>query len=200
VAGLDPDDSRPPYVQVAAALRASIRNGALQPGGKLPSGSELAQRYGVARMTVQNAIRLLRSEGLVVTRQGSGVYVRTRPASPIHDAALMWLHLDCRDPAVLAEFYHQLLGWDVVRSDAEHVVITDGSLSVCFARVDNYQAPGWPDSAAPKRYHFDLKVADLPAAVARCLELGAGKPEFQPGGDRWTVLTDPEGHPFCLCV
>lgn len=44
-----------------------------QPGDKLPSGPELAKRFGVARMTVQQAIRLLRDEGLVVSRQGSGV-------------------------------------------------------------------------------------------------------------------------------
>jgi hypothetical protein len=35
-------------------------------------------------------------------------------------------------------------------------------------------------------------------AIERCLELGAATPVFQPGGDRWTVLTDPAGHPFCL--
>ncbi|PZG03552.1 hypothetical protein C1I95_33755 [Micromonospora craterilacus] len=30
------------------------------------------------------------------------------------------------------------------------------------------------------------------------LKLGAAKPEHQPGGDRFRVLTDPAGHPFCL--
>ena len=35
--------------------------------------------------------------------------------------------------------------------------------------------------------------------LSGCLALGAGQPAFQPGGDRWTVLTDPAGHPFCLC-
>lgn len=29
--------------------------------------------------------------------------------------------------------------------------------------------------------------------------LGAGKPDLQPAGARLTVLTDPDGHPFCLC-
>jgi len=29
-------------------------------------------------------------------------------------------------------------------------------------------------------------------------EAGCGQPEFQPGGDRPMVLTDPAGHPFCL--
>ena len=52
---------------------------------------------------------------------------------------------------------------------------------------------------SPKRYHVDLEVADVTRAVDRCLELGATKPDFQPGGKSWTVLTDPGGHPFCLC-
>ncbi len=80
---LDPDDPRPPYQQVANALRAAILTRRLAPGEKLPSGSELAQRYGVARMTIQQAIRLLRDEGLVVSRQGSGVFVRERTARAI---------------------------------------------------------------------------------------------------------------------
>jgi DNA-binding transcriptional regulator YhcF (GntR family) len=83
VAALDPDDPRPPYVQVASALRAAILTKKLQPGEKLPSGSQLAERYGVARMTVQTAIRELRAEGLVVSRQGSGVFVRERTARPV---------------------------------------------------------------------------------------------------------------------
>ena len=80
---LDPDDPRPPYVQVAGALRAAILTKTVQPGEQLPSGSQLAKRYGVARMTVQQAIRLLRDEGLVVSRQGSGVFVRERTARPV---------------------------------------------------------------------------------------------------------------------
>jgi DNA-binding transcriptional regulator YhcF (GntR family) len=80
---LDPDDPRPPYVQVAAALRAAILTRTFRPGEKLPSGPQLAQRYGVARMTVQGALRLLRDEGLIVSRQGSGVFVRERTERPV---------------------------------------------------------------------------------------------------------------------
>jgi DNA-binding transcriptional regulator YhcF (GntR family) len=80
---LDPDDPRPPYLQVAGALRAAILTRTLEPGEQLPSGSQLASRYGVARMTVQQAIRVLRDEGLVVSRQGSGVFVRERTARPV---------------------------------------------------------------------------------------------------------------------
>jgi DNA-binding transcriptional regulator YhcF (GntR family) len=80
---LDPNDPRPPYQQIANALRAAILTRKLAPGEKLPSGNELAQRYGVARMTIQQAVRLLRDEGLIVSRQGSGVFVRERTARAI---------------------------------------------------------------------------------------------------------------------
>ena len=70
-------------MQIANALRAAILTRQLAPGEQLPSGNELSKRYGVARMTVQQALRVLRDEGLVVTRQGSGVFVRGRSERPI---------------------------------------------------------------------------------------------------------------------
>lgn len=80
---LDLDDPRPPYQQVAAALRAAILTRKIEPGEKLPSQAELTQRYGVARMTIQQALRILKDEGLVSSRQGSGMYVRERTARPV---------------------------------------------------------------------------------------------------------------------
>lgn len=80
---LDPDDPRPPYLQIANALRAAILTKTLAAGEQLPSGNELAKRYGVARMTVQQAFKILREEGLIVSRQGSGVFVRERTERPV---------------------------------------------------------------------------------------------------------------------
>lgn len=80
---LDPEDPRPPYQQVAAQLRAAILTRKLTPGERLPSQAELSQRYGVARMTIQQALRILKDEGLTVSRQGSGVFVRERTARPV---------------------------------------------------------------------------------------------------------------------
>src|SRR5437016_3640390 len=80
---LDQDDPRPPYIQIANQLRAAILTKKLAPGEKLASGAELAKRYGVARQTVQNALDVLRGEGLIVSRQGSGVFVRERTEKPV---------------------------------------------------------------------------------------------------------------------
>ena len=54
-----------------------------RPGDKRPSCTELAKTYAVAPMTVQNALRELRDEGLIVSRQGSGVFVRERTERPV---------------------------------------------------------------------------------------------------------------------
>lgn len=80
---IDPDDPRPPSQQIANMLRAAILTRKLAPGEKLPSGPQLVERYKVAKATVEQAIRILRDEGLVVSRKGSGVYVRERTERPV---------------------------------------------------------------------------------------------------------------------
>ena len=76
---IDKTDDRPPYRQIAAALREAITLGRLAPGGQLPSESELVERYGVARMTVRQALQVLKAEGLIVSQHGRGVFVRSAP-------------------------------------------------------------------------------------------------------------------------
>ncbi|GAA1028734.1 GntR family transcriptional regulator [Virgisporangium ochraceum] len=81
--GLNPDDPRPASQQIANLLRAAIVNRQLAPGDRLPSQGALAQRYGVARETVKSALRILRDEHRIVTRQGCGTYVRSQAERPI---------------------------------------------------------------------------------------------------------------------
>jgi putative hydrolase of HD superfamily len=80
---IDPEDKRQPNVQIAASIRAAILTGELAPGAQLPPGHELADFFGVSRMTVSAAIRTLRDEGFVRSRTGSGVYVRDQAALPV---------------------------------------------------------------------------------------------------------------------
>lgn len=73
---MSPERHTGPARQIAAALRADITEGRIPPGGRLPALRELMERYGVSRNTAAKAIDLLRNEGLVTTRYGSGAYVR----------------------------------------------------------------------------------------------------------------------------
>ena len=65
----------PVPTQVAADIETDIDAGALEPDTRLPSESELATQYGVARVSVRRAIEKLRERGKVVTVHGRGTYV-----------------------------------------------------------------------------------------------------------------------------
>ncbi|MCK1813284.1 GntR family transcriptional regulator [Streptomyces sp. XM4011] len=69
----------PPFKQVANDLRAEILRGEYAPGDKLPSENQLAGRFGHTRVTVRKGLEVLKSEGLTVSHQGKGVFVRERP-------------------------------------------------------------------------------------------------------------------------
>lgn len=66
----------PKYQRIANALKAEIRSGALGAGSRLPGENDLMAQYGVARMTVRQALSVLQSEGLTEARKGVGVFVR----------------------------------------------------------------------------------------------------------------------------
>ncbi|MGW6425855.1 GntR family transcriptional regulator [Nocardia sp. NPDC055053] len=72
----------PPYQQIAGDLRDQIVRGDLRPGDKLPSERELAKRWDVSRPTASSAVAVLRQQGLVESRQGSGTIVRDVSAAP----------------------------------------------------------------------------------------------------------------------
>jgi GntR family transcriptional regulator len=65
-----------PSRRIADDLRRAIEAGELTPGARLPSERDLATRYGTARNTAREAIRLLADEGLVTAEHGRGVFVR----------------------------------------------------------------------------------------------------------------------------
>ncbi|CAL9616697.1 hypothetical protein SUDANB121_05770 [Nocardiopsis dassonvillei] len=104
--------------------------------------------------------------------------------------------LDCADPVALAEFYRVLTGWKLTGTGDSAALDDGGSVRLGFQRVAGYRAADWPADSA--RTHLDFTVPDVERAVQELLELGATKPQFQPGKDEWTVLADPEGHVFCL--
>lgn len=65
-------------VRVSSALRKEIKAGVFQPGDRLPSESELTRTHSVSRSVVREAIAILRSDGLVETRKGAGVFALER--------------------------------------------------------------------------------------------------------------------------
>jgi len=70
--------NRPVHMSIRDDLRMRLNAGEWSPGERLPSETELAARYGVARMTVRQAVGALASEGAVIRRQGLGTFASDR--------------------------------------------------------------------------------------------------------------------------
>jgi len=70
--------SRPAHICIRDDLRARLLAGEWAAGERLPSEADLAANYGVARMTIRQAIGALALEGVVVRRQGVGTFAVDR--------------------------------------------------------------------------------------------------------------------------
>ncbi|MCU1290814.1 MAG: hypothetical protein JWN60_3043 [Acidobacteria bacterium] len=68
----------PLHTQITEALRLQIQQDELKAGENFPSERELAERYGVSRMTVRQALQRLRQEGLIYYERGVGTFVANR--------------------------------------------------------------------------------------------------------------------------
>ena len=63
------------YEQIVQQIEASIVKGDLKPGDQLPAERELAQRFGVSRTAVREAVKALREKGLVEAYSGRGTFI-----------------------------------------------------------------------------------------------------------------------------
>ena len=109
--------------------------------------------------------------------------------------------VDSTDPARIAAFWEQALGWRRTYDSADEVVLEppagspeDGvSPDILFLRVPE-------EKSVKNRLHLDLRPDDQAAEVARLEALGAVRVEVgqSKAGDQvtWVVLADPDGNEF----
>jgi predicted enzyme related to lactoylglutathione lyase len=103
--------------------------------------------------------------------------------------------LDCSDLDRLTRFWRDAVGF-VVGGIIEdrYVSLRRHSLTLTLQRVDE-------PKTVKNRMHLDLLVEDLDREVNRLEGLGASRLTATPReefGQRWFVLTDPEGNEFCV--
>ena len=79
------------YLQLADLLRGQIRNGQWSPGSRLPALDALAKQFGIAVVTVRQAVAMLEKEGLLRRHHGRGTFV----GEDIKQRDI-WLHMESR--------------------------------------------------------------------------------------------------------
>lgn len=99
---------------------------------------------------------------------------------------------------MLATFWAELLGGEIAFTSETFVAVRTDHVWLAAVQVEDYVAPTWPGGDTPKQIHLDLAVDDLDQSEAEAVRLGAIRATAQPAPDRYRVLLDPAGHPFCL--
>ncbi|MER8016403.1 VOC family protein [Streptomyces griseoluteus] len=117
---------------------------------------------------------------------------RYRDTGPI--AAVV---VDCAEPAAMARFWGEALGWTAHRSTDDLVLLRSADDTGPYLEL--FRSP--LADTAPDRVHLDLLPRpgdDQEAEVARLKALGAAGLDIGQGDVPWSCLTDPEGHEFCV--
>lgn len=75
---IDHDGATYIWEQVAEDVAEDITAGELPPNGKLPGEVQLAEVYGVSRVTIRAAVASLRKRGMLLVVHGRGTFVAPR--------------------------------------------------------------------------------------------------------------------------
>lgn len=106
--------------------------------------------------------------------------------------------LDAVDLLPEAEFWRDLLGLQIIWQNDDFVALRGAAVLITVQRVASHRAPQWPTGDVAKQLHLELAVTDLDDGEQAAVALGATRASTQPSPDRWRVLIDPAGHPFCV--
>ncbi len=138
-----------------AKIRELIRNGEVDPDGRLPTERDLSDRFGISRRAVRRALDALETEGLVWRRQGKGTFAGEPPDPSGPLAAMLAPDADpvsvmearmALEPELAALAARRATAEDVARmreladrtaktTDADAAELWDGSLHRLIARI-----------------------------------------------------------------
>lgn len=110
---------RPAYESIAQQITDLIRDSGLAPGDKLPTEQALAERFGVSRTVIREAIKVLTTTGLVRSRRGSGLYVNA-PSALITTAIPLSMTVDPEHVLSLLQF-REIIEMQTARIAAQQI-------------------------------------------------------------------------------
>jgi GntR family transcriptional repressor for pyruvate dehydrogenase complex len=97
------------YEQIVQQVEESILKGQLKPGDQLPAERDLAQRFGVSRTAVREAVKALREKGLVEAYSGRGTFVTNGTSQAIRQSLDLMIRINHQEGSThLAELRYML--------------------------------------------------------------------------------------------
>lgn len=151
------------YQSIAAELLKLIESGEFPPGSRLPGERDLAERYGVSRVTIREAEIALEAQGWISIKTGSGAYAKSRLDAP---GAL---------PDVTA--FDVTAARAVIEAEAAALAasrITDAQIAELEALLTEMASPEASDQAAgeaDRRFHLTIARITGNPVVEYCIRL-----------------------------
>lgn len=176
---VDRTSGLPVYRQVAATIRERIDGGVYPAGTLIPSERDLGAEFGISRVTVRQAIGLLRTQGVVVVEHGRGVFAA--PTRQIQRLARVRLSREAREQN-RAAFLH-----DATTAGFTPTVVTTISFEEADTRVSTLLEieEGSPVTVRSRTMSADgtvvqLATSRLPRDLTRDTRIE--EPDSGPGG------------------
>jgi GntR family transcriptional repressor for pyruvate dehydrogenase complex len=155
---------------IVEQLEGMILEGTLKSGERLPAERALAEKFGVSRPSLREAIQKLAAKGLLVSRQGGGNYVAESLGSTFSDPLLHLLENNPEAQRDLLEFRQTLEAscayYAALRAtevDRERLTAAFEALQDCYTRVDEVSRA--EEGAADARFHLAIAEASHNAVL-----------------------------------
>lgn len=144
------------YEQVMARLREHVESEGLQAGDRLPPERELADRLHVSRASIKQAVVVLEVQGLVESRHGGGVYLRTSSLNPEPVATLVDRRRRLPDVLDAREAIEtKLAELAALRRTDDDLAAIDAALEIMRAEIDG----GELGEDGDRRFHAAVAAA-----------------------------------------
>lgn len=125
----------PLYEQIKEYVRANIQSGNFRPHSRIPSERELAQRFGVSRLTVTKAIKELEQAGIVYVRIGKGTFIAPETINLQLDTLMSFTEeMAQRGQRVTSRVISAQLG-QAAGEIAKHLAVAPGTEVIVLKRV-----------------------------------------------------------------
>jgi GntR family transcriptional regulator, transcriptional repressor for pyruvate dehydrogenase complex len=147
------------YEQIVQQIEGSIRKSTLKPGDQLPAERALAERFGVSRAAVREAVKALREKGLVEAYSGRGTFITNGTSRAIRHSLDMMINIEHRDGAAQLVEFRELLEPEIAalaatRVTDRHLTMMRKAVAVMDETMDD------PDAFVEADLDFHLALAE----------------------------------------
>lgn len=147
--------------QVFQQLKQLLINGEWNPGDKVPSENELADKFNVSRITIRQALQRLNTLGLIETRRGEGSFVKAVDVGDSMNALIPAMYLGDNSPLEIIEF-REIIETECAGLAAKRANTTDvKDLKELWEGMNDCKMNCDPEGFGKADLDFHFKVAEI---------------------------------------